>query len=544
MRNLEIILALLFAAALVQPLARRFDIPVAIAQVVAGLVLSVIPVVRGIQLDPNVTFALFVPPLLFWASTTGSVRDVRRNLRPILLLAIALVFITTGVVAVVAHSVAPDVPWASAFVLGAIVAPPDADVTTQIARRLGLPPRVVTVLEGETLLNDTAAFVTYRMAVRAALIGTFSLTQASMKFVIIGAIGVVVGFGIGWLVAQLRRVLSDSIVETVISLLTPFAAYLVAEWLGGSGVLAVVTAGFCFSRFVPRTLSARTRVRARNVWETFTFLIGSLVFVLIGVQIGRLISTVTQRDGFSRLLLVMTLVSATVVVVRIVWVFLAAYVPRFASATLRERDPYPSWRAVAVVGWAGLRGGDSLVMILSVPFFTAAGAPFPGRETVIAVALAVVVVTLIVQGLTLRPLIKRLAIPYDDVVDAEERHARLQAARASLRHLDKLTERENLPRGVVSFLGTSIRRRTRQDLDDIDHLDGHDGSTIEDLVRRVEHELRGVAREAVVKLRDDNEIGQEALRRVQSDLDLDEVRSVDEPTKPPVEKATDNPSQT
>jgi CPA1 family monovalent cation:H+ antiporter len=240
----------------------------------------------------------------------------------------------------------------------------------------------------------------------------------------------------------------------------------------------------------------------------------------------------------------MTLVSATVVVVRIIWVFLVAYVPRYAFPKLRERDPYPSWRVVVVVGWAGLRGGDSLVMILSVPYLTAAGAPFPGRETVIAVALAVVVVTLILQGLTLRPLIKRLAIPYDDVVDTEERHARLQAARASLRHLDKLTEKENLPRGVVSFLGTSIRRRTRQDLDEIDHADGHDGRTIEDIMRRVEDELRGAARQAVIKLRDDNEIGQEALRRVQNDLDLEEVRSVDEPTKPPIEKATDNPSQT
>jgi monovalent cation/hydrogen antiporter len=526
-RDFEVILGLLFVAALVQPLARRLDVPLAIAQVVCGLLLSAVPFVPRVEFDPELTFTLFVPPLLFWASTTGSLRDVRRNARPILLLAVALVLVTTAVVAAVAHAVAPGLPWASAFVLGAMVAPPDADVTTSIARRLGVPPRLVTILEGETLLNDTAAFVTYRMAVRAAVVGIFSLAQAAVEFVAIAAGGIVVGLLVGWLVVQLTRLLADSVVETTFSLLTPFAAYLIAERVGASGVLAVVTAGFCFSRFVPRTVPPRTRVRARSVWETVIFLIGGLVFTLIGVQLGRLAPSL-WRGGDLSLLRVAGLVSATVVVARLIWVFIAAYVPRLASPRLRARDPYPSWRTLAVVSWAGLRGGDTLVMVLAVPYSTAAGTPFPGRETVVAVALGVIFVTLILQGLTLRPLIKGLAIPHDDTVEAEERHARLEAARAAKKRLEELAAHEQLPRGAVAYLRAGIRLRTRLDLDEIDHASGHDGLTTEDVVRQAEQELRDAARQAVVRLRDENVIGQEALRRIQNDLDLDEIRSIDE----------------
>jgi len=290
----------------------------------------------------------------------------------------------------------------------------------------------------------------------------------------------------------------------------------------------VVTAGFCLSRFSPRTVSARTRVRARAIWETLTFLVGGLVFTLIGVQIGRL-APALWRGGDLSLLRVAALVSATVIGARVLWVFPAAYLPRFASASLRARDPYPSWRTIAVLSWAGLRGGDTLVMVLAVPYGTAPGTPFPGRETVVAVALGVVLVTLVFQGLTLRPLIRTLSLPHDDSVEAEERHARLEAARAARKRLEELGKHEHLPRDPVGYLRAAIGLRTRLDLDDIDHAGGHDGQTTEDVVRRIEQEMRDAARQAVVRLRDRNVIGQEALRRVQNDLDLDEIRSADDP---------------
>jgi Na+/H+ antiporter len=526
-RDFEIILGLLFMGTLVQPFARRLDVPLAIAQVVCGLVLSAVPFVARLELDPELAFALFVPPLLFWASTTGSLRDVRRNAGPILLLAIALVLVTTGAVAVIAHAASPELTWPSAFVLGAIVSPPDADVTTSIARRLGVPIRLVTVLEGETLLNDTTALVTYRAAVRAAVTGVFSLAHAVAGFAAIAAGGIAIGVVIGWLLARLTRLLADSMAETTLSLLAPFAAYLLAERVGASGVLAVVTAGFCLSRFGPRTVSARTRVRARSTWETVIFCVGGLVFTLIGVQLGRL-APVLWSGGAPSLLRVAGLVSATVIGARLLWVFAAAYLPRLASGRLRAPESYPSWRMLTVLSWAGLRGGDTLVMVLAVPHRTFAGAPFPGRETVVAVSLGVILVTLVLQGLTLRPLIKSLALPHDDSVEAEERHARLEAARAGKKRLAELAEREHLPPGVVGYLRAAIGLRTRLDLDEIDHLGGHDGLTTEDVVRHVEKELRNAARRAVVRLRDENVIGQEALRRVQNDLDLDEIRSIDE----------------
>jgi Na+/H+ antiporter len=332
-------------AALVQPLARRLDVPLAIAQVVCGIILTAVPVVRQLELDPELTFTLFVPPLLFWASTTGSLRDVRRNARPILLLAVALVLVTAAVVAVVVRGVAPELTWASAFVLGTIVAPPDADVTTSIARRLGVPPRLVTILEGETLLNDTTAFVSYRMAVGAVVVGTFSFGQAAADFVLIATGGVAIGAAIGWLLAHVPRLGADSVAETMFSLLTPFIAYLLAERVGASGVLAVVAAGFVLSRFGPRTLSARTRVRVRSVWETVTVLVGGLVFTLIGVQLGRLAPSLWHHVRIAGL------VGATLIGVRTAWVFAAAYLPRLASPRLRARDPYPSWRMLAVVSW-------------------------------------------------------------------------------------------------------------------------------------------------------------------------------------------------
>jgi len=524
-RDFEILLGLLFVAALTQPIARRLDVPLAIVQVVCGLALSAIPLVASLRLDPDVTFTLFVPPLLFYPALSGSVRDVRRNARPILLLAVPLVLITTAAVAAAAHAIAPSLSWASAFVLGAIVAPPDAEVTTSIARRLGLSLRLVTVLEGETLFNDATAFVTYRMAVRTVAIGAFSLAAMAGEFARLAAIGIVIGLAIGWVMAQLPRLELDSAIDATMTLITPFAAYLLAERVGGSGVLAVISAGFCFSRFAPRRAAPRSRIRAREVWETVLFCFGSLVFTLIGVQIGTYAPTLWRGQGASLLWLI-AIVTATVVVARAIWILLTAYVPRFLSRRLRERDPYPSWRTLAVLTWAGLRGGDTLVMVLAIPFVTSAGNPFPGRETIVGVGLGVTLVTLVLPGLTMRAVIKRLALPHDDTVESEERHARLEAERAALAHLEQLAARDHLPGDAIAYLESTIRQRTRLDLDDIDHAGGHDGVTAEDVVRRVDREMREIASQAVVLLRDQNVIGQEALRRVQRDLDLDEIRNI------------------
>jgi monovalent cation/hydrogen antiporter len=527
-QEFEIILGLAFAATLLQPVARRFDVPLAIAQVFGGILLSTLPFFPTVPVDPELAFTLFVPPLLYRAASTSSLRDTRRNARPIFLLAVALVLVTIAAVAVVAHAIAPRIPWGAAFVLGAIVAPSDADVTTQIVRRLGLPARLVTILEGETLLNDTTAFVSYRMAVRAAALGSFSLAWAAGAFVAISVGGLAVGLAIGWLSRKLRPLFADPIAVSTLSLMTPFAAYLLAEQFGGSGVLAVVAAGAVASRTPLRTTSARTRVRTNVVWDTATFAIGALVFTLIGLQIGRLVPEFLRRDAVA-LSVAILVISAAVVITRVLWIFPAAYVPRLVSPSLRARDPIPPWRALVVLGWAGLRGGDTLVMALAVPFQTATGAPFPARQTIVTVAFGVILLTLLVQGFTLRPIIKLFALPPGDALVIEERRARLEAEQAAVRKLEEIGGLGHIPANALEQMRAAIGQRTRLDLDDTDHAGGHTGLTLEDSIRDAEQQLREASREAVARLRDEEVIGDAAFRRVISDLDLDEVRNIDEP---------------
>lgn len=526
MRDFEIILGLLLAATLVVPLARRSDVPLAIAQVVCGLALSAVPFMREVMFDPELVFALLVPPLLYRAAATSSLRDTRRQAQPILLLAVALVLITTVAVGTVVHLTMPRLPWASALLLGAVVAPPDADVTTSIARRLGLPIRLVTILEGETLLNDATAFMTYRMAVRAVVIGTFSFAQAARTFALLAVGGVVAGLAVGWLAAHLRRRLHDSIAEGAVSLLTPFASYLTAERLGASGVLAVVSTGFCVSRFLPRTVSAPARVRANLLWETVVFMIGGFIFLLIGLELGHVAPAFWRGDDPS-LLRITALVTATIVGTRFLWIFPTAWLPMLWRRGGRDPAARRPWSGLAILSWAGLRGGDTLVMVLALPTVTASGAPFPGREMIVTVAFGVILATIVTQGLTLRPLIRLLRIPRDAVVDAEERRGRLEAERAALARLAALVEHDRLPEAIRSYIEASLKQRTRLDLDDIDHVLGHDGLTEADIIRRAGQEVRDAARHAVLRLRDEEVIGDAAMSRVLADLDLEDLRSAE-----------------
>jgi CPA1 family monovalent cation:H+ antiporter len=534
-RTFEIVLVLVLVAALVEPVARRLDVPLAIAQVLCGLALAALPSMPALDIDPELSFSLLVPPLLYRAAATSSVRDTRRNASPILLLAVVLVLITMAAVALVAHAAA-GMPFGPALVLGAMVSPPDADVTTAIARRLGLPARLVTILEGETLFNDATAFVSYRAAVAAVVVGTFSPAETALRLVAVVAGGAATGLALGHLATRLRRRLANPVVESTVSLLTPFATYVLAERVGGgSGVLAVVVLGLYVSRFLPRAVPL-ARVRGYPLWETVSFAIGGLVFVLIGLQLGR-VAPVFWRGGDLALTRLAALVSVTAIATRLLYVFASTCATRFVARTA-SRGAAPSWRAVAVVAWAGLRGGDTLVMSLAVPMTTAAGLPFPARESVVAAAYGVILVTLVAQGLTLRPIIRRLELRRDDTVEVEERRARRAAVRAALERIAELeaeshaAEEPGAPHGRRDAALDDVRRliahRARLDADEILHAaGGHDGSTTADRVRRAEREARDAARRAIVRLRDDGEIGDEALRRVERDLDFDDVRSDD-----------------
>jgi CPA1 family monovalent cation:H+ antiporter len=293
-------------------------------------------------------------------------------------------------------------------------------------------------------------------------------------------------------------------------------------------VLAVVAAGAVASRSPLKTSSARIRVRSNVVWDTVTFAIAALVFTLIGLQIGRLIPVFLRRDALS-LTIGVVLVSVAVIVTRVLYVFVAAYVPRLASRRLRARDPIPPWRSLAVMGWAGLRGGDTLVMALAVPNQTPSGAPFPAREIIVTVAFGVILLTLLLQGFTLRPLIRYFALPLGDADGIEERRARLEAEEAAMKTLDEIGGLGHIPANALAQMREAINQRTRLDLDDADHAAGHTGLTVEDSIRDAEQQVREASRDAVARLRDEEVIGDAVFRRVLSDLDLDEVRNIDEP---------------
>src|SRR5438034_1275760 len=377
--------------------------------VAGGVLVAVLPGLPVVQFDPQLVFLVFIPPLLYRASLLPSYRDVRANLRPILLLGVGHVLFVTIVVAWVARLAVPGLPWASACALGAVVSPPDVAAATAFLRRLPLPRRLVTILEGESMINDAAAIVAYRMAVAAAVTGSFSFTQASGRFLLVGAGGIAVGLAVAWLLGLVRRRIHDPEVENTISLLTGYAAYLPAEHLGVSGILAVVATGLYLGRVGPRFVAADTRVQNVGMWDVVVFALEGLIFIITGLALRPILAGWSEASGFE-LARGAGLVSLAVIAARFVWVFPATYLPRFLSARVRKRDPYPPWQFPAVVSWVGLRGAESLVLAAAIPTMTAAGAPFPGRDLVIAITFVVLVVTLLGQGFTLAPLMRWLGV--------------------------------------------------------------------------------------------------------------------------------------
>src|SRR5437870_9031725 len=397
MHGFETVLALLVGVTFLALLARRLDIPTPAVLVAGGLLVALVPGLPAVQFDPQLVFLVFIPPLLYLSSYLASYRDVRANLRPILLLGVGHVLFVTAVVAWVARLAVPGLPWASAFALGAVVSPPDVAAATAFLRRLPLPRRLVTILEGESMVNDAAAIVAYRVAVAAAVTGTFSFVRAGRRFVLVGAGGIMVGLAVGWLLGAVRRHIHDPEVENTISLLTGYAAYLPAERLGGSGILAVVATGLYLGRVGPRIVAADTRVQNVGMWDVVVFVLEGLIFIITGLALRPILGGL--NGPFARELVSgAVLVSLAIIVARFVWVFPATYLRRFLSARVRKRDPYSPWQVVAVVSWVGLRGADSLVLAAAIPTVTAAGTPFPGRDLIIAITFAVILVTLLEIG--------------------------------------------------------------------------------------------------------------------------------------------------
>jgi CPA1 family monovalent cation:H+ antiporter len=403
MEIFEILLGLMAASVALALLARRLHMPLAVALVLGGMALALVPGLPAVEFDPELALALFLPPILQASAYRTDWSAFRSNLRPILLLALGAVLFTALVVAATVKALLPDLPWAAAVALGAIVAPPDAVAATSVLKDFRLPKRIVTVLEGESLINDASALVLYRFAVSATMAGTVSLGQASLAFVAAAAGGTVVGYAVGRAAMWIFARLADTLLDILVSFLAGFAAYIAAEHLHASGVLAAVACGFVLGRKQHGAFTAQTRLESGAVWSFVEFVLTALVFILIGLQLRDIIARLEDYDPW-QLAALGSAVSAALIVGRFVWIVPATWLPRALFPGLRERDPMPPPSHVAVLSWAGMRGVVSLAAALALP------AEFPERDIILFLAFCAILATLVLQGTTLGPLIRRLGV--------------------------------------------------------------------------------------------------------------------------------------
>jgi len=520
---IEIFVGLLVIVAALGWLARKIKVPYPILFVIGGLVFGLVPHMPKVRLNPDFVFLFFLPPLLYPAALFTSWRDFHANLRPISMLAIGLVLFTIMTVALLAYYLI-GLPLAAGFALGAIISPPDAIAATAIARRLKVPRRVVTILEGESLVNDATALVAYRFAVAAAVTGTFSMANASWQFFVVSVGGVLVGFLIGRLDVWVHGHIEDPSVEVTVSLLTPFLAYLTAERLHVSGVLAVVTAGLILGWKTPEITSSRTRLQSGAVWGIIEFILNGCVFTMIGLQLPEVMRALSH-NAFSlrQVIWYAVVISVAVVLIRMFWVFPATFIPRMIKS-IRERDPMPSWQNVVIVGWTGMRGVVSLAAAMALPLTTKDGSPFPGRDLILFLTFTVILVTLVIQGLSLPFIIRGLGIKDDGGAEREEREARLKANNAALARLREI--RDSDPSHGVAL------ERLRVEYDDrIQQLTafGLDGKSSSPHLYSTDYEQLSraaleVERRVILQLRNDRVISDAVLRRIQLDIDLAEAR--------------------
>jgi monovalent cation/hydrogen antiporter len=516
-----VLAALLVAVALLLIAAQFVRVPYPILLVLGGLGLSLVPGIPTVELPPDLVLVAVLPPLLYGLAFFTSLRDLRENVGPISLLAFGLVLTTVLAVATVAHMMIPDLGWAGAFVLGAIVSPTDPTAATAIAERLGLPRRLVSLIEGESLVNDGTALVAYKFAVAAVLTGSFSLADAAGSFVwnVIG--GIAIGLGVGYLIRQLRRRLDDPPIEITISLLSGYFAYLPAQAAGVSGVLAAVTVGLYMGWHTPELTTAQTRLQGIAVWEILFFVLNSLLFALIGLQLPGILDALSGRSTVT-LIGYAALVTAAVIAARFVWVFPGTYVTAFMRRKGRQ-IPNPG-KSATVLAWSGMRGAVSLAAALALPLTTDAGRPFPNRPLVIFLTFGVILGTLVIQGLSLPAVVQLLGLEDDGRAEKEESKARLYAAEAALARLEELADEDWVRedtlerlRGLFGFRRERFRSR----------FDPETDGAVEDrsvAFQRLMRELLDAERQAVLELRRNRRIDDDVMRRVIRDLDLEEAR--------------------
>jgi monovalent cation/hydrogen antiporter len=519
--TMEMFLILLAVLAAVGVLARRLDIAPSILMVLAGLGLAFIPGLPRLELAPNLVLFGVLPPLIYSAGVSMSWREFRFNLRPIFLFAFGGVVFTTCAIAAAAHWLL-SMPWPVAFVLGSIIAPPDTVAPLAIARRLGIPRRLLVVLEGEGLANDATALVLYRFAVAAVTTGLFNLEEAAGTFLAIAVGEIAFGIAVGWVSLRIRRWVRDPRVEITLSLMTPYIAFWIPEEFGGSGVLATVAAGLYVSWNGPLLIPAATRLQGIFFWDLVVYLLEGLIFLVMGLQA----RTIFERIGslpVSELVLSILLIIAVAIVARFVWVYPAVYVPRWLSPRLARRDPTPPWQWSFVLAFIGVRGVVSLVAALAIPLTTATGASFPSRDLILAITFGVIVFTLAGQGALLPSVVRWLGLADDTLAEREREHraevqARWRALSVAEGRLNELEAAGSVPPEILDALRLRHEYRAGR-------LPSEDPADAERLSRAgdLRTELIVAERNFIYSLLQNGEITDESRRRIERELDLEEA---------------------
>ncbi|MCC7049377.1 MAG: Na+/H+ antiporter [Alphaproteobacteria bacterium] len=518
-----LILGLVLCGLAVGLAARRLQIPYPIALVIGGLLIGSTPGLPVVAINPELLLTVVLPPILYHAALFTSWRDFRRNLQGIATLAVGLVLATAVAVAATAKLVAPEMSWAAALLLGAIVSPPDAVAATAVMRRVKVRKKVATVIEGESLVNDAAALVLYKFAVLAVVAGGVSLQEAGLAFLTGGPIGIAVGLAIGWAATRVQRYLGDSTAEIAVSLSVPYAAYLMAESVDGSAVLATVAAGLIRGWQGPETFTAYTRIQAFAVWDVLVFVINTVVFVLLGVHLAPVLHRLSDAS-WSILLLQAAAIALSAIAIRAVWVFAGGALNIWWARRAGIACPYRSWRDLAVVAWSGMRGIVSLVAALALPFATADGMAFAARDQVIFFSYGVIFVTLVLQGLTLGPLMRLLKVGRDDGQDKEEQIARAKSAYAAADEMKRHFEAGKLTQDMTARLQHDLRWIGNDwDVEPVAER-GLVPEGDEQLYRGFYMTALGAARRRLIKLHRDEVIGDDVLHRIERELDVEELR--------------------
>lgn len=514
---IETALVLLLLSTAMVAIQTKIKLPLELLMLVSSLLLSFIPHLPRVTIYPQLVFLIFLPPILFAAAYFTSWRDFKANKRPIGLLAIGLVLFTSIAVAVTVKALIPSLGWPLVFALGAMVSPPDASAASALTRKLGLPRRIVTILEGESLVNDATALVIYRFALVAAISGKFSLGGAVGQFFFVALGGVVIGFLIGRAGLWLLLKLDDVKAQTVMSLISAFGAYIIAESIGVSGVISTVTAGLCFGRWLPILSSPRTRIDAKAHWDLVLFIINGFVFTLIGLQLPVIIQNLNYYS-WKQLVLYAVTINITVIVVRFLWVVPATYLPRFFSKSLAVKDPSPPWQGVVVLGWMGMRGIVSLAAALALP------ENFPHRALLIYLTYSVILVTLILPPLTLPKLLRFLKLQGGNEQNREEALARYQATKNVLDNISSLPLNSNLAIQQIDELKRRYQRRLKTIEPNLAEFAYSTTNPEDQLLRRHYQNILLWEREALHKLRKEGKIHDEVFHELAYELDLEDLR--------------------